>query len=277
MIKYKKSILKWAGNKIRLMETLQSYIGNPNIFVEPFGGSLSVSLNTSANEYRVGDINADIINLYNTILEDDNFIQTTKHYFNNGLDRLKFNDLREEFNKTRSPYIFLYLNRHCFNGLTRYNKSGNFNVPFGEYKSVYFPDEEINNFKIKFSNTKIRNTSFNDMSYYDGLCKGDVVYFDPPYLPLNDTSNFTNYSKEGFTKKQHEELAEICNTLAKKGVTVVISNHDVSLARELYKEATIHSIMVNRSISASGMSRNKVPEIIAIWNADNVPQKNIIP
>ena len=263
---YNKSILKWAGNKIRIMETLQQYIGTPNIFVEPFGGSFVVSLNTKANEYRIGDINSDIIGLYNAVLNDPNFISTAKQYYVDGIDKDKFAKIRDEFNKTRSPYLFLYLNRHCFNGLTRYNKSGKFNVPFGDYDKVHFPEEEIKNFKTKFTGITFNNTTFEDPSYYVGLGEGDVVYFDPPYLPASDTANFTDYTKEGFSIEQQQQLADICKTLASKGVKVIVSNHDVPLAREMYEGAMFHPISVSRSISASGGSRKKAQEIIAVWN-----------
>jgi DNA adenine methylase len=263
---YNKSILKWAGNKIRIMNTLQGYIETPNIFVEPFGGSFVVSLNTTAKEYRIGDINSDIIGLYNAVITDSNFIQTAQQYYVNGIDRDKYNKLRDEFNKTRSPYLFLYLNRHCFNGLTRYNKDGNFNVPFGDYDKVHFPEEEIKNFKNKFTSIPFKNTTFEDPSYYEGLGEGDVVYFDPPYFPASETANFTDYTKEGFSLEQQEHLADICNKLAKDGVKVIVSNHDVPIARKLYDGAMFHPISVARSISASGDSRKKAKEIIAVWN-----------
>jgi len=266
---YKKSILKWAGNKIRVMDKLQGHIGNPNTFVEPFGGSFVVALNTSANEYRIGDINSDIIDLYNLVLNDANFIETAKTYYVNGIDRETFNNNRIKFNETRLPYLFLYLNRHCFNGLTRYNKSGNYNVPFGSYEKVHFPEEEIKNFKSKFSDVTFKNTSFNDPSYYTGLGEGDVVYFDPPYLPASDTANFTAYTAEGFSMEQQEELANICIDLAGRGVKVIVSNHDVPIARTLYAGAKFYEISVSRSISASGGSRKRASEIFAVWNGDD--------
>lgn len=253
------------------METLQQYIGTPNVFVEPFGGSFVVALNTVATEYRIGDINSDIIGLYNAVLTDPNFISTSKQYYVNGIDKDKFITLRDEFNKTRSPYLFLYLNRHCFNGLTRYNKNGNFNVPFGDYDKVYFPEEEIKKFKSKFTGINFKNTSFNDPSYYTDLGKGDVVYFDPPYLPASDTADFTAYTKEGFSMDQQRELADICQTLAAKHVKVIVSNHDVPMARTLYAGASFHQISVSRSISASGESRKKASEIIATWNTNTNP------
>ncbi len=266
---YKKSILKWLGNKIRVMDALQQHIGKPNTFVEPFGGSFVVSLNTHATEYRIGDINSDIIDLYNAVLSDNNFIDTAKQYYINGIDREKFNKMRDEFNKTRCPYIFLYLNRHCFNGLTRYNKSGNYNSPFGEYDKVHFPEEEIKNFKNKFSGITFKNTSFNDPSYYTDLGEGDVVYFDPPYLPASETADFTAYTKEGFSMEQQEELADICQSLATNGVRVIVSNHDVPMARTLYKGAKFQQISVTRSISASAGSRKKASEIFAVWNGND--------
>jgi len=262
----KKPLLKWAGNKYRVLTHLLPKIGNPNVYVEPFGGSLATALNVNAQEYRIGDINEDLINLYNRIKSDSNFVSELKTLFKDANDSDKFYELREEFNKTHDPLLFVYLNRHCFNGLTRYNKSGKFNVPFGKYKTVYIPENEIDNFKSTFQNVTFKNASFNDMSYYENLGEGDVVYFDPPYFPASQTANFTDYAKEGFTLEQQQELADIAIDLASKGVKVLISNHDVPIAREMYAGADFFEIEVSRSISAKGSSRKKASEIIAVWD-----------
>ena len=94
---------------------------------------------------------------------------------------------------------------------------------------------------------------------------GDVVYFDPPYVPASDTANFSDYAKEGFTYQQQVELAELAESLSDRGAKVIISNHDTDVSRELYKNASIHSIQVQRSVSAKGTSRKKADELIAIY------------
>ena len=268
----KKPLLKWAGNKYKVLPYLKPLIGSPNVYVEPFGGSLATAMNVDAKEYRLGDINSDLINLYNRIKNDDNFIRELKKLFANSNDADTFYERRTKFNETHDPLLFVYLNRHCFNGLTRYNKSGNFNVPFGKYKTIYIPEKEIKSFKETFENVKFINSGFNNPEYYEELGKGDVVYFDPPYFPASETANFTDYAKEGFKLEQQQELADLAIELASKGTTVLISNHDVPVAREMYVGAEFCEIEVSRSISAKGSSRKKASEIIAVWNVDTINQ-----
>jgi DNA adenine methylase len=271
-----KSLLKWAGNKFRVLPHLIPHVGYPNRFCEPFAGSLSVSLNVQAEEYILNDINKDLIYIYQNLTNpnDDNFIKYCEELFvpeNN--DKDVYLELRSYFNKSTDPLerarLFIYLNRHCFNGLSRYNKKGEFNVPFGKYDKPSCPSNEMQQFRSLFLNkksVKFTSVSFEDEMLYENLTGGDVVYFDPPYIPISETSNFTDYATEGFTHQQQVELAELCDSLANRGVKVILSNHDVPVARELYKNATIHSIQVSRTISAKGSSRKKVSEIVAVWN-----------
>ena len=149
--------------------------------------------------------------------------------------------------------IFVYLNRHCFNGLSRYNSKGGFNVPFGKYASPKCPVDEMRFFHRYFSNKKVsfNSVSFEDESLYSTLGEGDVVYMDPPYVPATDTANFTNYATEGFTHDQQVYLANKAEELSSKGLKVIISNHDVPITRELYKNSKIYNIQVTRTISSA--------------------------
>lgn len=269
-----KSPLKWAGNKFRVLPRLLPLIGYPNRFCEPFVGSLSVALNVSANEYILNDINKDLVNLYQNILNpnDDSFIKYCEELFvfeNNVKEeyvrlRQLFNDSSDALERSR---LFVYLNRHCFNGLSRYNSKGQFNVPFGKYAEPKCPSDEMMNLRMYFLNKKYNfsSVSFEDESLYQNLEKGDVVYFDPPYIPISDTASFTDYATEGFNHQQQIKLAEIAKSLANKNVKVIISNHDVPIARELYQDAEIYSIQVTRTISAKGSSRKKASELIALF------------
>ena len=109
------------------------------------------------------------------------------------------------------------------------------------------------------------STSFEDSALYENIESGDVVYFDPPYVPASDTANFANYAKEGFSYDQQVQLAELAESLANRGAKVIISNHDTDVSRQLYKNAQIHSIQVARSISANKTSRKKANELIAVY------------
>jgi DNA adenine methylase len=270
-----KTFLKWAGNKSRVLPHLIPHIGNPKRYCEPFGGSLAVALNTPTEQYILNDVNKDLVSIYRNLMNpnDDSFIQYCEELFtpeNN--TREVYLELRKHFNQatdtTERARLFIYLNRHCFNGLSRYNSKGGFNVPFGKYDKPSYPSKEMMNFRMYFlSKQLVRFTSlsFEDSSLYEDLEAGDVVYMDPPYVPASDTANFTSYATEGFTSDQQVQLADLAESLAAKGILVIVSNHDVPITRELYKNATIYPIQVTRTVSAKGSSRKKANELIAVF------------
>ncbi len=150
-----KTVLKWAGSKARLSAKLREYLPEGDRLVEPFGGSCAVMMNTDYPEYLVADVNLDLINLYQVIQEDaQGFIDSAQALFMTANTPEQYLEFRQVFNHTcadrfRRAVIFLYLNRHCFNGLCRYNRAGFFNVPYGKYKAPYFPEEEIRAFAEK--------------------------------------------------------------------------------------------------------------------------------
>jgi len=269
-----KPFLKWAGNKHKILSDILPHIGSPKRTCEPFGGSLAVSLNVDAGLYVLSDINRDLMNVYSNVLNLNNelFLPQCRELFvpsNNQRD--VYLRLRENFNNETSTLqrsiLFLYLNRHCFNGLTRYNKKGKFNVPFGKYDKPSFPLTEIEAFRTVFSQRdyKLYCSSFEDLRLYDELEANDVVYFDPPYIPLTKTANFTDYSSTGFTIKQHLQLLDLIKILVKRGIKVVVSNSDTEATREIYKNAEVHSVQVTRTISAKTSSRTKTNELIMVF------------
>jgi DNA adenine methylase len=272
-----KPFLKWAGNKYRVLPHLIPHIGYPKRYCEPFGGSLSVALNTPAEQYILNDVNKDLVAIYQNLVDpaDDNFIKYCEELFtpeNNTKEA--YLELRRHFNQatdtTERARLFIYLNRHCFNGLSRYNKKGEFNVPFGKYDKPSCPSEEMMNFRMFFLTkqlTRFTSLSFEDSSLYEDLEAGDTVYFDPPYIPVSETASFTDYATDGFTDAQQLQLRDLAEQLANKGITVIISNHDVPVARELYNNAKIYPIQVTRTISAKGSSRKKANELIAVWQS----------
>lgn len=278
-----KPFLKWAGNKFRVLPHLIPHIGDPKRYIEPFGGSLSVALNISADEYILNDINKDLYCLYTNV--DKEFVGECRELFTDENNtRERYLELRKEFNSEQDcrkrAKLFLYLNKHAFNGLSRYNSKGEYNVPYGKENKdsktgrivktkAHFPEQELNYFRDVFSNRKVEffNTSFSDEALYKNVSSGDVVYFDPPYIPVSDTANFTDYATEGFSYEQQVQLAELAESLANRGAKVIVSNHDTPVSRELYKNAQIYPIEVRRSISAKGSSRKKANELIAVYQS----------
>lgn len=270
----RKPFLKWAGNKYRVLDHLLPLIGTAKTYVEPFAGSCATALNVDAKRYVLNDINPDLINLYKYLINpnDDSFIQHCGDFFrpeNN--DKEEYISLRKYFNDSTDTLersrLFVYLNRHCFNGLTRYNSGGGFNVPFGKMKNPMLPSTAMMDFRMYFLMRQhtFASVHFDDGRLYAGLGSGDVVYLDPPYVPASDTANFASYAKQGFSYDEQVALVKRAESLASQGAKVIVSNHDTDVSRELYKNAKIYSLQVTRSISAKGSSRKKANELIAVY------------
>jgi DNA adenine methylase len=261
-----KPFLKWAGGKYKILPQIKQFFPkDAKRYIEPFVGAGAVALNVNYPEIIINDVNSDLINVWQEIRRKD-FVEECKRYFtpeNNTKER--YNELRNEFNKTRNPVVFIYLNRHCFNGLCRYNSSGLFNVPFGKYTKPYFPRVEIDKARDKLF--QIYNKDFREI--FKIVKEGDLIYSDSPYLPLSKTSNFDAYSKGGFSTKDHEDLAKCAEEAVEKGATVVVSNCYNDDAKRIYKNAEINVLKVSRTISGEVSKRKPVEEMIAIYRRGN--------
>ncbi len=264
-----KPFLKWAGGKYRLAEMIKSKLPEGSRLIEPFVGSGAVFLNTEYAQNLLTDSNRDLINLYQLLQKDGiGFIAYCKELFipENNTESV-FYEFRKEFNSTtdlrRKAALFVYLNRHCFNGLCRYNSKGIFNVPYGRYTKPKLQEDEMFFFYEKSKNAVFKVADFRDAM--DEANAGDVVYCDPPYVPLSATSSFTSYAKEGFGLKEQHALADKAKELQKRGVAVVISNHDTVFTNEVYQPAEITSFNVQRFISSDTKNRNSVSELLAVF------------
>lgn len=265
-----KPFLKWAGGKLRIVERIKAVLPPGRRLIEPFIGSGALFLNSDYDAYLLADANADLINLYQQIQQGGHgFIDYCKTFFVAEHNREeKFYVLRRHFNQTQDAVekaaLFVYLNKHCYNGLCRYNARGAFNVPFGRYKHPYFPAAEMAYFYQKAQQAHFCHQDFAGTMAAAGT--GDVVYCDPPYAPLSATANFTSYSTEGFGAAQQHKLAEIAGWLRQRGITVVISNHDTPFTRTLYAAADEHLYFgVQRHISCDGANRSKAEEVLAVY------------
>ena len=267
-----RSALKWAGGKKKVISEIASLLpkkGKKRL-VEPSVGGGSVFLNLDFDEYLLIDMNKDLINLFNIIKnQPEQFISDAQKFFNGDHNQPEiYYELRSQFNQSTDPYerslLFLYLNRHGYNGLCRYNKSGGYNVPFGRYKHPYFPKDELIYFSVKAQKATFIQGDFE--TAFSQLQENDVVYCDPPYSPINPTSNFTAYAGNSFTDADQERLVTCARAAQKKGISTLISNHYVEFTRELYKEADRKKLFqVQRSISQKGKGRVKVREILALY------------
>lgn len=267
-----RSFLKWAGGKYSLVEKIQQHLPEGKMLIEPFVGAGSVFLNTDYKKYLLNDINADLINLFQQLKDKDgHLIYDMRQYFSGQYNNAdSFYEIRDKFNQTTDPYTrsvyFLYLNRHCYNGLCRYNLSGGFNVPFGRYVSPYFPEEELEFFVEKAQKAEFTCTSYTET--FKRARKGSVIYCDPPYVPLSKTASFTTYAKNGFGLDEQENLVKLAEkTARRKGIAVLISNHATEWTETNYgrNAREIDIVNVARTISHKGGSRKPVREIFALY------------
>jgi len=266
-----RAFLKWAGGKFNLVSQIEQQLPGAACLVEPFVGAGSVFLNTDYPRYRLNDINADLITLYKTLQHDaERYIADARSLFVASANtKDSYLALRKQFNELQDPYqralLFLYLNRHGYNGLCRYNLSGKFNVPFGSYKKPYFPEAEL-----YFFAEKAQRAVFSCLGYqqvFTDLQSGDAVYCDPPYVPLSKTASFTSYARQGFSLDDQAQLAILAEQAQLRGCNVLISNHDTTWTRKIYQQARLTSIAVGRSISQNGQGRGKVQELFAYYPA----------
>ncbi|EJA5049251.1 Dam family site-specific DNA-(adenine-N6)-methyltransferase [Salmonella enterica] len=268
--RWQRPFLKWAGGKYSLLPELDRLIPAGKRLIEPFVGGGSVFLNSDKHErFLLSDINADLINLYQMLaVAPDSVIAEAIKAFRHLNDAENYTVIREAFNAqklnaTERAAAFLYLNRHCFNGLMRYNLDGFFNVGWGKYKAPYFPEEEIRAFRKKSSACVFMTAGFERTLRLAG--DGDVVYCDPPYEPMPGTAGFTSYAAGGFSWGSQVALAESCVAAHQRGAKVFISNSTAPRVIELYERHgfTLHRVNARRSISSKGSTRETANDIVA--------------
>ncbi|EJP0860084.1 Dam family site-specific DNA-(adenine-N6)-methyltransferase [Salmonella enterica] len=267
---WRRPFLKWAGGKYSLLPELYHLIPAGKRLIEPFVGGGSVFLNSDKHErFLLADVNADLINLYQMLaVVPDSVIGEAIKAFRHLNDVENYTVIREAFNAqklnaTERAAAFLYLNRHCFNGLMRYNLDGFFNVGWGKYKAPYFPEEEIRAFRKKSRACVFMTAGFERTLRLAG--DGDVVYCDPPYEPMPGTAGFTNYASGGFSWDSQVALAESCVAAHQRGAKVFISNSTAPRVIELYERYgfTLHRVNARRSISSKGSTRETANDIVA--------------
>lgn len=261
--------LKWAGSKYRILCEIKRLLPAGERLVEPFAGSGAVFLNTGYPRYLINDVNKDLILFYKTLkARRAGFIRYCERLFSPRYNNASaYYELRTEFNSTANEHrraaIFLYINRHGYNGLCRYNSAGELNVPFGRYRAPYFPKREMLAFLTKAPRVRIENRDFTEV--FRSSKHGDVIYCDPPYVPLSATSNFTSYSAGGFGKDEQHRLAQLAEEAVSRGIPVLISNHQTNFTERLYANAELHRFSVRRSISCNGDKRDLAAEMLALF------------
>ncbi len=263
-----KPFLKWAGGKTSslpaILASLPPTIGT---YYEPFlgGGAVFFAL-AAENRFdraMIGDSNVELMLTCQALARHTKAVIDT-------LEKLAARHVEDFYYKVRASAPktmieraarLIYLNKTCFNGLYRVNKKGGFNVPFGDYVNPTICD-------VEGLRAAAKALSFADMAAGDfeervsSAKRGDAVYFDPPYVPVSDTANFTAYSKGGFTRDDQERLRNVAEKLVGRGVHVLLSNSDTPLVRELYCSFKLEKLQVRRNINSKGEKRGKVGELL---------------
>ncbi|MGX9134339.1 DNA adenine methylase [Rummeliibacillus sp. JY-2-4R] len=290
--------VKWAGGKSKLVETILEKVSESvNLnemehYIEPFvgGGAMFFYL---AQTYKfksmtIIDINLDLINTYKAIQKDPVILiegmNSLQNEYNSLVDieekKLFFYKIRDFFNQGvenldttinfQRAAQFIFLNKTCFNGLYRVNKSGRFNVPFGQKNkiNIYDQDNIINIHEI-LKHTTILHANYDKV--LELVNSKTFIYFDPPYKPITASAAFTSYAKDGFNDDDQDDLAQLCKKLKQLGVHFAVSNSDPKnpdsdepYFDKLYGGFTIHRISAARNIAAKSKSRSAVSEILVV-------------
>ena len=261
--------VKWAGGKTQLLpEIIKRAPKKFNYYYEPFIGGGSVLLALQPLGATINDINKELIHVYNTIKHqplklvqaiykldsyecDCNYYLKQKDYYNKLIAEQRYN--------IDMAALFIFLNKHCFNGLYRVNQQGLFNVPWNKKTSgVSINIENILNISNYLQNIEIFNKDFEEV--LEDCDEDDFIFIDSPYDPICE-NGFIDYSKEGFTKEDHIRLAKVFKKLDERGCYCMLTNHNTSLINELYYDFNIDIVDVRRSINSNGNDR-KGKEVI---------------
>ena len=275
-----KPVIKWVGGKTQLLKELKEIIipalKEDSYYYEPFCGGAALALDLEHKNTILNDLNSELINMYKVIRDNsEELIAELKRFQNShnaefyyhirNLDRT---DALSKMSDVVKAARTIYLNKTCFNGLYRVNSKGQFNSPIGRTSSGKTPDivqEDLIREMSKF----LKTVQFHNGDYRESLVyakNGDVVFFDPPYDQDESISSegFVGYQKEGWTRKDLEELKTVCDELSIRGVKVVLTNNDTEFVRELFAGYNFREVEVKRSINRDGNKR-KGKELI-IYN-----------
>jgi DNA adenine methylase len=266
-----KPIVKWVGGKTQLLPKIKELLPPTyNKYYEPFLGGGAVLLDLNPSIAVVSDINPELINVYNQIkrnvervikvldILDKNHEASSDPKDFYYVTRAVYNELSSRSTPEQAAR-FIYLNKHCFNGLYRVNSKGEFNVPFnGKLTGGSFDAEHL-----RAVSEQIKGAFFSCQDFEIALRDadaGDFCFIDSPYAPLTPTS-FVDYTKEGFAYEDHIRLADTFKELTNKGCYCMLTNHDTEFIRDLYRGFNFTEVAVRRSINRNGDNR-KGKEVI---------------
>ena len=266
-----KPFVKWVGGKRSLLDELMARMPSDfNHYYEPFlgGGALFFALRSitggGRNKRCLSDINRDLITAYQVIQRDADPLIAKLRQHAQKHSRAYYYDTRKQHHlqdPIERAARFIYLNKTCFNGLWRVNSKGEFNVPISSAKKPGICQEDnLRACHIALQDVDIRVQDFRKTA----AGKDDFVYFDPPYHPLNATSSFTSYAKNGFTPQDQTALRDLCLALHRQDVKLMLSNSDTAFIRQLYDNAifAIATVQAPRMVNRDADKRGAVNELL---------------
>lgn len=275
--KMTKPFLKYVGGKTKLLpEILKRVPAEYENYYEPFvgGGAVFFALQPKG-EVVLSDINKELINAYRSVAYGfdslckhlQTHVNTSEHYYAVRESQLMVGDYGPDFrmHNTEKAAKFIYLNKTCFNGLYRVNSKGKFNVPFGKYANPNFTDydtlKSCHDALWKPRTLTLAAKPFKDIFFLDTISSKHFCYFDPPYVPITQTS-FTAYDGSGFGLPEQIELRDLCVKLHERGAKWMLSNSSAPIVFDLYKDFKIEIVQMPRNVNSKGTGRGKVDEVL---------------
>lgn len=263
-----KPFVKWVGGKRQLIAELEKYVPKPlsGTYFEPFVGGGALFFHLQPKRAVLSDSNERLIRAYRGIQTDvEGVIRLLRGYEKKHEKdfylKVRANPVDDKSDAEVAAW-FIYLNRTGYNGLYRVNSKGEFNVPFGDYKNPTICDANtLRACSTALQSAKLCLQDFGEVTKQ--AKKGDFVYFDPPYVPLSTTSDFTAYTRDGFGPKRQEQLRDVARELKRRGVVVLLSNSSAPLVHELYAKGFDKiEVGANRAVNCKPDGRGKVAELI---------------
>lgn len=262
--------VKWAGGKSRLLTTLRPLLPSDwarRRHVELFAGGAALFFGLGAQSACLNDVNAKLMLTYRAIRDDVASVIAHLGVLAAGHCAERYNEVRDAYNASSSELLaetaarFIYLNKTCFNGLYRVNRSGAFNVPMGRYVRPNILDEgALRTASIRLQGVELLTGDYR--AALDGVSAGDFVYLDPPYQPISETASFTSYSAEGFDTERQLELHNEFVRLRRRRIRAMLSNSATPFTRKLYADFRCHEVAVHRSISCAAKTRGAATELV---------------
>lgn len=262
--------VKWAGGKRQLLPELLQRIPKFSTYCEPFVGGGAVLFALQPQQALINDFNQELINAYTVIQEDvEHLIESLEKHQNTAEYYYRIRELDrnptifQQMSKLEKASRLIYLNKTCYNGLFRVNSAGEFNSPFGNYKSPNIVNaitlRAVHNY---FNSAKITFSSGDFTAVLPSLQRGTFVYLDPPYDPVSASANFTGYTNLGFTKDEQIRLKHCCDQLDSQGIKFLLSNSATPFITELYQHYLIETIPAKRIINANAALRGNIDEVL---------------